>query len=156
MKKRIVKKDAPVPKLRVAAAVFAAAFSAAGCGEFPQCQLNYSRAYSGACRSALEKTREAKLKLQNVDGQRELARKHLEKMIHGGEQYPKGLDEYNGTLRELMECAAYVSLMGEIKRKTQKGTVRGEELEGIDAEVDKVISKMEELEKVFLRIAGQK
>jgi len=68
----------------------------------------------------------------------------------------KGLDEYNAALRGVRECSAQISLLGEVKQKTEEGTVVGEELEGIDAEVEKIISKMEELEKVFLGIAGQK
>ena len=149
-------RNAGTQKLRTAAAIFAAAFVAAGCGEFPQCQINYGRAYASACKGALEKGKEAKVKLQRLNDCRERARKALEKKILGGKQYPEGIDEYNAALRGVRECSAQISLLGEVKQKTEEGTVVGEELEGIDVEVEKIISKMEELEKVFLGIAGQK
>ena len=155
MKKRIVKKDTPMPKLRVAAAVFAVAFSGAGCGEFPQCQVNYSNSATSACKNALGKIKEAKKKFGQLNKYRELARSRLEEEIKKGKNYPSGIDEYNICLKEMIRISAKLSLLGEVSQKTEDGKIRENELEKIDIEMDGVLSQIARLKGEFLEIIGQ-
>jgi len=153
--KQNIKVNQAAPKLRAAALVFSAAFAAASCGEFPQCQVNYKAQETQVCRDALEKLKAAKAMQKNVLGYKELAKEYLKNRIEEGDECPEGLDEYNGALRNLFAVSTQLAILSNLKRQTEDGLIESRELERADGVLDSIVSQLQEIKETFLGIVEQ-
>lgn len=153
--KQIIKTNRSTLRLRAAALVFSAAFAAASCGEFPQCQVNYQKTETALCQDALKKLKRAKEMQRKMIDFRDLAKERLKARIHNGEEYPKGLDEYNLALRNLFVASAQLSLLSNLKRETEDGLVSGGELEKAEEALDSIVLQLGEIKATFLKIVEQ-
>ena len=135
----------------VAAAVFAAATTVAGCGEFPQCPVYFNGKVAKQCSGFLENMKKAKAELKAVKGHKKYVKVKLrERVIEKGNM--EGLDVFNRVCEELDEVSGEIERLRLLEIRVKRGDAKDVELLGVNERVLDIIAQLNEMARELVSI----
>ena len=135
----------------VAAAVFAAAVTAGGCGQFPQCPVYFNGNVTKQCTGFLENMKKAKVELRGVREHKEYVREKLrERVIKKGDM--EGLDVFNEVCEELEEVSAEIERLKLLETRVKRGEATDAELLGMNERVLDIVARLNEMGRKLVSI----